>query len=128
MKKHSKLKGFFFAIFALLSFNDAAALGIGNIDVQSKLGHPLLAYLKILHADDLSEGQLHIKNTDISVYKNQGIEYKASYNNLRFSVDSNLIKISTSQPIKEPYMNFILEITWPNGRLHKTFEVFLDPA
>lgn len=128
MIKYRRLPRLVLIAFTLFYLNDAAALGIGDIEIQSKLGHPLLAFAKILHADGLNEDQLHIKNTDISVYKSQGIEYKASYSHLKFAIEHDLIKIFTSQPIKEPYMNFILEISWPNGRLYKTFDIFLDPA
>lgn len=128
MIKHLRIQPLAFIAFTLFCLNNATALGLGNIEIKSKLGHPLLAFVKILHADGLNEDQLHIKNTVISVYKTQGIEYKSSYNDLRFFVDGEVIKIVTFQPIKEPYMNFILEITWPNGRLYKTFEVFLDPV
>mgnify|MGYP000093568590 CR=1 FL=1 len=127
MKRRS-LQTMFFLSFSLFSAIKASAFGVSNIEIQSDLGDPLKATVKILYREDLSADQIHVKHADISVYKQQGVEYNANYNSLRFIIERDAIIIKTTRPIKEPYMNFILEFTWPDGRFYKTFEVFLDPA
>lgn len=35
--------------------------------------------------------------------------------------------ITTKQPIKEPFMDFLLELEWPNGQLLREYTLLLDP-
>ena len=38
-----------------------------------------------------------------------------------------VILVSSSQPVKEPFINFLLEVSWPKGQLLKEYTVLLDP-
>lgn len=51
---------------------------------------------------------------------------------LRFKVvtasDGRLaVDVSSREPLREPYLNFLLELTWPNGRLMREYSVLVDP-
>src|SRR5690606_17299018 len=50
---------------------------------------------------------------------------------LQFTVEMNgrgggVIKVTTRDPVIEPYLNFLLEARWPNGRLMREYTVLLD--
>ncbi|MEM7466013.1 MAG: FimV/HubP family polar landmark protein, partial [Pseudomonadota bacterium] len=36
-------------------------------------------------------------------------------------------QITSQQPIKEPYLNFLIELNWANGRMVREYTVLLDP-
>ncbi|MEZ5450416.1 MAG: FimV/HubP family polar landmark protein, partial [Thiolinea sp.] len=38
-----------------------------------------------------------------------------------------VILVTSDAPISEPFVNFLLEVTWPNGQLLKEYTVMLDP-
>ena len=52
-------------------------------------------------------------------------------NALRFEVaegdDGATLRITSKQPMTEPYVDFIVEVLWPEGRLMKRFTVLLNP-
>ncbi|WP_368665568.1 FimV family protein, partial [Pseudomonas aeruginosa] len=33
----------------------------------------------------------------------------------------------SSKPVQEPYLNFLVQVLWPNGRLLREYTVLLDP-
>src|SRR5699024_1357713 len=43
------------------------------------------------------------------------------------SSGKNVIRVSSKQPVKEPYLNFLVEVIWPNGRLLREYTLLLDP-
>ncbi|WP_395401298.1 FimV/HubP family polar landmark protein [Pseudoduganella sp. UC29_106] len=51
---------------------------------------------------------------------------------LRFEVEARgarqFIRVSSSQPINEPFVDMLLELTWTNGRLVREYTFLLDPA
>ena len=51
---------------------------------------------------------------------------------LRFSIEDtgsgkDYITVTTREPIREPFLNFLLEVNWLNGRLVREYTVLLDP-
>ena len=51
---------------------------------------------------------------------------------LRFEVIVNaqgksVIKIRSRKPVKEPFLNFLVEVNWPAGRLLREYTLLLDP-
>lgn len=115
------------SFFIMLS-SHSYSLGFGDMTVQSHLGEPFLATLQLLHSEDLSADQIRIQQANSVVYKQLGIERKHIYSTLKFSRNKNLVTITTTKPIAEPYLNFVLKVKWPNGQLIKTFEILIDPA
>ena len=43
------------------------------------------------------------------------------------SGDSGVLHIRSRQPVREPYLNFLVEFLWPTGRLMREYTVLLDP-
>src|SRR5690606_38158597 len=39
----------------------------------------------------------------------------------------SVIRISSSKPVREPYLNFLVEVYWPSGRALREYTVLLDP-
>lgn len=110
----------------------ARALGLGDIEVRSALNQPLDAEISLLSvkADDAS--RINVKLADDIAYLTSGIERTASLSQLAFSVGTGaggktVVKVVSQDPIKEPFLDFIIEINWPNGRLLREYTILLDP-
>ncbi|MFM8331037.1 MAG: FimV/HubP family polar landmark protein, partial [Candidatus Methylumidiphilus sp.] len=61
-----------------------------------------------------------------------GIERHYSLSKLRFTPQqkedgSYVIKVSSPNAIREPFLNFLIDVHWPQGRLLREFTVLLDP-
>jgi pilus assembly protein FimV len=37
------------------------------------------------------------------------------------------IHVTSQEPIREPFLSFLLELSWANGRLYREYTVLLDP-
>jgi pilus assembly protein FimV len=115
--------------------SQAQAVGLGNIEVNSKLNQPLNARIKLMsipRQDMQNLGNVKVRLASAEAFKRAGLERPVVLSNLKFSVEgsgdtSADIRISSSQPIKEPFVNFLLEVDWPNGRILREYTVLLDP-
>ena len=115
--------------------SQAQAVGLGNIEVNSKLNQPLNARIKLMsipRQDMQNLGNVKVRLASAEAFKRAGLERPVVLSNLKFNVEgsgetSADIRISSSQPIKEPFVNFLLEVDWPNGRILREYTVLLDP-
>ena len=122
------------AILALsaLQANFADAMGLGNLSVKSALNQPLSAEIKLLDTGDLDPSQIKINLANTEDFQRAGVDRDYFLTNLKFAVNidgsgGGTIKITTREPVVEPYLNFVIEARWPNGRLLREFAVLLDP-
>jgi pilus assembly protein FimV len=108
------------------------ALGLGNIDMKSALNQPLDARIELLRAREGELKDLTVALASPDTFRRAGIERPAFLSQLKFEVITNpggtpFIQVSSPQPITEPFLNFLIEVNWPNGRLLREFTVLVDP-
>jgi len=116
---------------AIAHTTTAQALGLGNIEVSSKLNQPLNAKVRLLsipRQDMQNLGNIKVRLASNEAFQRAGLERPFVLSTLRFKVaptgdTAANISISTTQPIKEPFLNFLLEIDWPNGRILRAYTV-----
>ncbi|MDH5545942.1 MAG: hypothetical protein OEZ43_10130 [Gammaproteobacteria bacterium] len=108
------------------------ALGVGAITLESSLNQPLNAKIDLLGAttDELEGLSVNLAPND--VYNRMGIERGEIQENLKFRVDQNsngdaFIRVYTLESFGEPFLNFLIEVNWPSGRLLREFTILLDP-
>ncbi|MDX1698448.1 MAG: FimV/HubP family polar landmark protein, partial [Thiohalobacterales bacterium] len=61
-----------------------------------------------------------------------GLPRPAKLSDFKFSVERSqagkpVIIITSRDPVREPFMDFLLDATWPNGRLLKQYTILVDP-
>ncbi|HGN0807968.1 TPA: FimV/HubP family polar landmark protein [Pseudomonas aeruginosa] len=110
----------------------ASALGVGDITLHSALNQPLDADIELLDVGDLGADEIEIRLAGADVFAAAGVERLQFLNELRFSPvlqgrGGNRIHVSSSRPVQEPYLNFLVEVARPNGRIVREFTVLLDP-
>ncbi|HBP5364636.1 TPA: pilus assembly protein FimV [Pseudomonas aeruginosa] len=110
----------------------ASALGVGDITLHSALNQPLDADIELLDVGDLGADELEVRLAGADVFAAAGVERLQFLNELRFSLvlqgrGGNRIHVSSSRPVQEPYLNFLVEVARPNGRIVREFTVLLDP-
>ncbi len=110
---------------------EAAAIGVGEIHLQSFLGAPLQAEVPLSHLGDLDANQLKVQLGTRSDYSALGVDYAYLHSQLKIEPiiknGEGYVRISTREPIAEPYLNFVLSLRWPQGQLVREFTVLLDP-
>ena len=116
---------------ALLLPNTGFTLGLGEIEVNSALNQTLSADIELLSATVEDTENLIIKLASRKEFSRAGLDRPYSLNDLRFKSEEingvPYIKVSSGSPIREPFLNFLIEIDWPNGHLLREYTVLLDP-
>ena len=110
----------------------ASALGLGDIELESYLNEPLSARIKILNTEGLLPTQILVKLASDKDFERVGIERNFFLTGLNFQVvvdtgGESYVAVSTREPVKEPFLDFVLETKWPSGRLLREYTVLLDP-
>jgi len=116
---------------AMISASYVHALGMGDIELESALNQPLNAHIKLIKASELENWEIKPDLASADEFQKSGIEHVFFLNNLKFEVervgDDVFIKLSTNQPVVEPFLNFLVQVDWPNGRLLREYTLLLDP-
>ena len=107
------------------------ALGLGEITLHSALSQPLDAEIKLIDVGDLSDGDMRVRLAPADVFSRSGVDRLYFFNDLRFTPllrgGNSVIRVVSTQPVREPYLNFIVEVARPNGKLYREYTVLLDP-
>lgn len=120
-------------VYTLSCFSSAVyAVGLGEYNLESGLNQPLKAEIVLLSAGDLSEHEIQASLASLAEFEKVGVERLFFLNDIRFETfraDSGelKVKLSTREPIKEPFLNFLVELNWPNGRIIREYTFLLDP-
>jgi len=122
------------AIAALCLLNSANlyALGVGEIETYSALNQVLRAKIPLISSKSEDPSNVRIGIASREVFKKSGIDRPHYLTEIKFTPVLNkqgeiTIEVLSNSTIKEPFVNFILEIEWPKGRTLKEFTILLDP-
>ena len=118
-------------ITGIVSFS-AYPLGLGEIELDSALNQHLKADIKLLSVNPDELVDVSVKLASPADFKKAGIERTFDITRLRFrpqmGADGNpVIRVTSREPIREPFLNFLLEVNWPNGRMLREYTLLLDP-
>lgn len=112
--------------------SSAFGLGLGDIEVSSNLNDPLEAEIELIQLQGLTAGEILPNLASNEDFQRAGIERSFFLSNIQFRVaetDSGdlVLRLTTSQAVREPFLNFLVELNWPSGRLLKEYTLLLDP-
>lgn len=106
--------------------------GLGKLNINSGLGEPLRAEVELLSVtpDELSTLAASIAPEE--AYAVQGITRLGIHNNIKVDLAKNIdgspvLKLHSSQPISDPYLDVLIQVDWASGRLLREYTVLLDP-
>jgi pilus assembly protein FimV len=110
----------------------AAAAGLGEMKVASGIGEPFRATIDLLSATSAELSTLKASLAPEETYLAQGIERTADQKNIKINVgnDANgkkVLKLSSNQPISEPFVDMLVVLEWGNGRIVRQYTALLDP-
>ncbi|MDP1633665.1 MAG: FimV/HubP family polar landmark protein, partial [Gallionellaceae bacterium] len=110
----------------------ACAAGLGGINVTSSLGQPLKAEIEMVAIDKIDKSTLTAKLASVEAFKNVGVDYPYNLPKLTFQIDKRsdgtpYIKITTLQPVNEPFVTMLVELSWSSGKLLREYTFLLDP-
>ncbi|WP_111656800.1 FimV/HubP family polar landmark protein [Isoalcanivorax indicus] len=124
--------GIGFTAVALFLPGLASALGVGDYTLNSYLNQPLDMKITLRDTGDLNQEQLLVSLASDRDFAVAGVDRQSMHSELRFEVNlsedgSGVVRVTTRQPVREPYLNFLVEYLWPTGRMLREYTVLLDP-
>ena len=116
----------------LLAPTVALPLGLGEIRLGSALNEPLSAEIDLVAATPEELGALQARLASRELFQRYGLDRPAYLDSLEFRVgrgqDGRSVLLVRSQAaIGEPFVSFLVDVSWPRGRLLREYTVLLDP-
>jgi pilus assembly protein FimV len=109
----------------------AQAAGLGRLTVLSPLGQPLHGEIEIVSLQPGEADGLSARLAPEEAFRQAGIEPSPALIGLRFAIERRngrpVLKVTTSQPINEPFVELLVELQWNTGRLVREYTFLLDP-
>ena len=120
------------AVVSAAMLGSAGAAGLGQLTVLSSLGQPLLAEIELTSVSREEAGNVTVRLAPASAFRQANIEYNPALANLRFAIEQRgnrqVVRITSSQPVSEPFVDVLLEVNSNGSRLLREYVVLLDPA
>ena len=128
MKTHFRLTAGF--TLTALASSHGWTLGLGDLTLNSYLNEPLNAQVQLLEAEALDENDVHVGLASESEFARLGVNRDFYLTKIVFEIqageDGKTVLMSTDTPLREPYLDFIIEARWPDGRLLREYTVLVD--
>jgi pilus assembly protein FimV len=120
------------AVLTALSPMGVLALGLGEIHPQSALNQTFKADIDLLSVSQEELQDVRVSLASQEAFEKAGMPRPFHLTGLKFSPRMTasgkaIIAITSKDPIREPFLNFLVEVNWPKGRLVREFTVLLDP-
>lgn len=108
------------------------AAGLGKLSVTSALGQPLQAEIDLVSLQPGEFESLNARVASPDAYREARIEYTGVLRQIRFAPDRRangtpILRLTTVGPVNEPFLDVLVELTWPAGKLLREYPILLDP-
>lgn len=120
------------AIALALGGTNALALGLGPVHVNSRLNQPLDADIPVIQGTAGEAEGLLVGLAAADDFERIGLSRSRLKVPLEFAVVKGargepVIKVTSKEPVRDTYLDFLLEANWPKGRLLREYTILLDP-
>jgi pilus assembly protein FimV len=120
------------AVLLGISASNAHALALGQVTVQSAIGEPLHAEIDIpeINAEELASLRTAVASPE--AFRAAGLEYNPALGGIRITLERrpdgrHFLRLSSSRPVNEPFVDLILETNWSSGRIVRDYTLLFDP-
>ncbi|MGE0099822.1 MAG: FimV/HubP family polar landmark protein [Hydrogenophaga sp.] len=116
----------------LLHPSDAQALALGRVVVQSALGEPLRAEIEVPDINSEEASSLRVGLASSDAFRAAGVDYGAALASVQISLQRRAdgrayLRLTSSRPITEPFVDLIVEANWSSGRIVRDYTLLFDP-
>ena len=120
------------AMLGAFASTQVVALGLGEIELNSALNQPFNAEVELLSATEAELDELKVGIGSAAAFSKAGIERPMFLNKLKFDVTRKadgtaVVRVTSRDAVREPFLDFLLELSWSKGRLLREYTVLVDP-
>ena len=109
---------------------DGWALGLGELTLLSYLNEPLRAEVAVLESDAFDDSDLLVGMASEVEFERLGVSRVLFLTRINFQVESDefgrRVVLTTEAPLRQPYLDLVVEARWPDGRLVREYKVLID--
>jgi pilus assembly protein FimV len=110
----------------------AHALGLGSLKVNSALNEPLNAEIDLTSASKKELKSLNVGLAGRREFNDAGVNRAAFLTDIKFTIAKRLdgrpfLQLTSEQPIREPFLHFLVQVEWAGGRIVREFTALIDP-
>lgn len=120
------------AVMALVMPASSMALGLGKIEMRSALDQRLNAEIELesVRPGDLDDLKIMLASPDL--FRQHRVDRLDFLNEITFEVvrrpnGTPFVRLGSTKPIREPFLNFLVEASWSSGRMVRQYTVLVDP-
>lgn len=111
----------------------ARALGLGELRVTSALGQPLQARIELIGTSAAEAELAKVGLASAEEHRRLGVDGSLAGVALRFAVKvgdngRSYVSVTSYEPVREPYLDFVVEAISPSGQVARHYTVLLDPV
>ncbi|WAH66008.1 FimV/HubP family polar landmark protein [Xanthomonas hortorum] len=120
------------ALLLMVCSGAAMALGLGDIRVLSKPGQPLVAEIPVISNEPGELDNARVALASATTFARVGLERPqglVSSLQFQFAQDARgraVIRVTSSQVVDQPAINFLIEVEWGQGRLVREYSALVD--
>src|SRR5690554_2849251 len=111
----------------LMVSSQLLALGLGELKLESALSQPLKAEIELVDTKGLTEWDINPSLASQEDFDRAGVDRVFFLTKIEFKVEGDRIVLTTRESINEPFLNFLIELNWPAGRVLQRNTVFPNP-
>ncbi|MEE9336959.1 MAG: FimV/HubP family polar landmark protein [Methylococcaceae bacterium] len=117
---------------SLLAPVSAFPLGIGDIKLHSALNQNLDAEIALFVSAGENVSDINVKLAPPEKFDEAGVPWnyflsKIKFQTIKAADGSTIIKVSSKEALREPFLDFLVEVSWDKGNLYREFTVLVDP-
>ena len=110
----------------------ASAAGLGQINVMSSLGQVLHAEIDVLSVPKEDAGTVLVRLATPEAYRQANVEYGGALRGMSVSLMQRangqlFVRVYSAQPVNEPFVNLLIEISGRGSTLVRQYSILLDP-
>ena len=110
----------------------AHAAGLGSLTILSTLGQPLQAEVELISVQEGTLATLKARVASPEAFTKANVQYSPALSGVRLSIERRVdgrpyIKIISTRPVNEPFIDLLIELSWPQGHLVREYTALIDP-
>jgi pilus assembly protein FimV len=106
------------------------SLSAGKLTQVSIINQPFEAKISLSNIGELDQSTIKVSLADQTSFDNIGTERRFILTKLKFQTvingNNSYVLITSHNPIQESYLDFVIDIRWPNGRVIKPYTALIN--
>jgi pilus assembly protein FimV len=106
------------------------SLSAGKLTQVSIINQPFEAKISLSNIGELDQSTIKVSLADQTSFDNIGTERRFILTKLKFKTvihgNKSYILVTSHKPIQDSFLDFVIDLRWPNGRMIKPYTALIE--